>query len=152
MYKTDAMETNELLRIGELSKRSGVSPELLRAWERRYGLLQPQRSAGGLRLYTPEDLERVRAMQRHLADGLAAAEAAALASRARPETDAEAPPLAPAALRDELREALDGFDEPAAQAVIDRLLATLTLDRLLSDVVMPYLEELGERWEREEAS
>jgi len=152
MYKTDLMETNELLRIGELSKRSGVSPELLRAWERRYGLLRPQRSPGGLRLYTPEDLERVRAMQRHLADGLAAAEAAALASRARPETDAEAPPLAPAALRDELREALDGFDEPAAQAVIDRLLATLTLDRLLSDVVMPYLEELGERWEREEAS
>ena len=146
------MAMNELLRIGELSKRSGVSPELLRAWERRYGLLQPQRSPGGLRLYTPEDLERVRAMQRHLADGLAAAEAAALASRTNPETDAGAPPLVATAMRDELREALDGFDEPAAQAAIDRLLATLTLDRLLSDVVMPYLEELGGRWERGEAS
>ena len=33
------------LRIGELSKRSGVSPELLRAWERRYGLLKPARIA-----------------------------------------------------------------------------------------------------------
>ena len=49
-----------LLRIGELSRRSGVSPELLRAWERRYRLLRPTRSAGGLRLYSLEDLERVR--------------------------------------------------------------------------------------------
>ena len=36
-----------LLRIGELSRRTGVSPELLRAWERRYDLLKPTRSAGG---------------------------------------------------------------------------------------------------------
>ena len=68
------------LRIGELSRRSGVSPELLRAWERRYGLLEPTRSPGGLRLYTPDDLTRVQAMQQHLAEGLAAAEAAALAT------------------------------------------------------------------------
>jgi DNA-binding transcriptional MerR regulator len=152
MYKVEAMATNELLRIGELSKRSGVSPELLRAWERRYGLLRPQRSPGGLRLYTPQDLDRVRAMQRHLTDGLAAAEAAALASRGNPETEAAAPPLVPIALRDELRDALDRFDEPAAQAVLDRLLASLTPDHVLSDVVMPYLEELGDRWQRGEAS
>src|ERR1051326_51442 len=101
MYEADQMGPNELLRIGELSKRSGVSPELLRAWERRYGLLRPQRSPGGLRLYAPEDLERVRAMQRHLADGLAAAEAAALASRARPEKEAAAAAPVAAALRDE---------------------------------------------------
>jgi MerR family transcriptional regulator, light-induced transcriptional regulator len=146
------MASNELLRIGELSKRSGVSPELLRAWERRYGLLRPQRSPGGLRLYTREDLERVRAMQRHLADGLAAAEAAQLALRAASETEAEEPPLVSAAIRDDLREALDRFDEPAAQAILDGLLATLTVDHLLTEVVMPYLEELGGRWERGEAS
>src|SRR4051812_9021288 len=74
-----ARHGHRVLRIGELSRRSGVSPELLRAWERRYGLLDPQRSAGGLRLYTGDDLDRVRAMRRHLAGGVAAAEAAALA-------------------------------------------------------------------------
>src|SRR3712207_8366526 len=36
------------LRIGELSRRTGVAPELLRAWERRYGLLRPTRSSGGV--------------------------------------------------------------------------------------------------------
>ena len=39
-----ATETGPSLRIGELSRRVGVSPELLRAWERRYGLLEPART------------------------------------------------------------------------------------------------------------
>jgi MerR family transcriptional regulator, light-induced transcriptional regulator len=136
-----------VLRIGELSKRSGVSPELLRAWERRYGLLQPTRSAGGLRLYSPADLERVRRMREHLDAGVAAAEAAKLAIG-----PSEGPALAPATLRDELTAALDRFDEPSAQAVLDRVLAALTVDTMLGEVILPYLRELGERWERGEAS
>jgi MerR family transcriptional regulator, light-induced transcriptional regulator len=140
-----------LLRIGELSRRSGVSPELLRAWERRYGLLRPTRSSGGLRLYSEDDFERVRVMQRHLGDGLAAAEAAALAAR-EPEHERATPPLLPATARDELAEALDAFDEPRAQAVLDRLLAVATVDAVLSDIVLPYLHELGERWKRGDAS
>src|ERR1044071_6101173 len=73
------IETGPTLRIGELSRRVGVSPELLRAWERRYGLLDPARTDGGLRLYSAEDVRRVRAMQAHLQSGLSAAEAARLA-------------------------------------------------------------------------
>ena len=42
-------------RIGELSRRTGISAQLLRAWEHRYGLFHPARSAGGYRLYTEED-------------------------------------------------------------------------------------------------
>ena len=83
MLYSRCMEAAGALRIGELSRRTGVSPELLRAWERRYGLLQPTRSTGGLRLYAPADLARVQAMQQHLAEGFAAAEAATLAARRR---------------------------------------------------------------------
>jgi MerR family transcriptional regulator, light-induced transcriptional regulator len=142
----------EVLRIGELSKRAGVSPELLRAWERRYGLLRPARSAGGLRLYSPADVERVALMQQHLAAGMAAAEAAALAVREAGDGEAARTPLRSAAIREELAEALDAFDEPRAQAILDRLLALATVETLLSEVVMPYLQELGERWKRGEAS
>jgi DNA-binding transcriptional MerR regulator len=139
-----------MLRIGELSRRSGVSPELLRAWERRYGLLQPTRSDGGLRLYSADDLERVLRMRGHLAAGLAAAEAAALAQR--PDAAATpAPPLPEGAGR-RLAAALDRFDEPEAQAIFDRLLATATVESVVVDVVLPYLRELGARWERGEAS
>src|SRR5579862_3973343 len=64
------------LRIGQFARRVGVSPELLRAWERRYGLLQPIRTEGGFRLYTAADAERVESMKRALDEGLSAAEAA----------------------------------------------------------------------------
>ncbi len=140
------MPTTGFLRIGELSRRSGVSPELLRAWERRYGLLEPTRSAGGLRLYSSADLERVRTMQHHLAEGIAAAEAAALAARPR-VFDAEIP-LAPAAAQSTLRTALSSFDDAGAHAIIDTLISATTLDWSLSEVVVPYLHELGEQWER----
>jgi MerR family transcriptional regulator, light-induced transcriptional regulator len=144
------MDERGLLRIGELSRRSGVSPELLRAWERRYGLLHPTRSPGGLRLYSARDLEQVRAMQAHLAEGLGAAEAATLALRSAVE--AADVPMAPPAARADLDAALSVFDEARAHAVLDAVLGARTLDSTLSDVVLPYLHELGDRWERGDAS
>lgn len=141
-----------LLRIGELSRRSGVSPERLRAWERRYELLRPTRSPGGLRLYSEADLARVRVMRGHLEAGLAAAEAAALAKQDEVAEPAPAVALSPETLRQELADALDGYDEPRAQAVLDRVLAAMTLDAALGEVVLPYLHELGSRWERGDAT
>jgi DNA-binding transcriptional MerR regulator len=140
------------LRIGELSRRVGVSPELLRAWERRYGLLRPARSAGGLRLYSPADVERVMRMQEHLADGLAAAEAAALAVGEAAGEDAAQGELGLGTIREQLSEAFDVLDEPRAQGILDQLLAVATLETLLGEVVLPYLHELGERWQRGETS
>jgi MerR family transcriptional regulator, light-induced transcriptional regulator len=146
--------TETLLRIGELSRRSGVSPELLRAWERRYGLVRPVRSPGGLRLYSLDDVERVRTMRRHLDAGVAAAEAASLATDAGSGLSnggrAEGPRLGEE--RSELAAALDAFDDARAHAVFDRLLALVTVDALVADVVVPYLHDLGERWARGEVS
>src|SRR6476646_2553713 len=129
-----------LLRIGELSKRAGVSPELLRAWERRYGLLRPTRSAGGLRLYSADDVARVRRMRQLLAEGYAAAQAAELALGDAAVEKTDDGELLAAALA-ELSTALDDFDEAGAQAVIDRLLAIVTVETLLDKVVLPYLQE-----------
>jgi MerR family transcriptional regulator, light-induced transcriptional regulator len=156
----DTPDGSPVLRIGELSRRLGVSDHLLRAWESRYGLLQPVRSSGGFRLYSEADALRVRRMQAHLAHGLSAAEAAraVLAEDSRAGADPgraavqhRAPPAA-SELPGILRQALDAFDEPAAQAVLDRLVSDLSLATVLRDVVVPYLTELGERWERGTAS
>ena len=147
------MEQSAHLRIGALSRRVGVSPELLRAWEQRYGLLRPVRSAGGFRLYSTADEGRVRAMRRHLDAGVSAAQAARLAlAEAVPDGDAEEDSGALARLSTELGAALDWLDEPLAHATVDRLLATFTLQTVLRDVVLPYLHDLGERWEQGEAS
>lgn len=137
------------LRIGELSRRTDVAPELLRAWERRYGLLAPSRSDGGYRLYSEDDVERVRAMRTNLAAGLSAAEAARLAIEA---PRADQPGARGASALAGLREALDRFDGTAAHGILDEALSELSLDALLGQIVLPYLAELGARWERGEAS
>jgi DNA-binding transcriptional MerR regulator len=154
----DLGRASAVLRIGELSRRMGVSVHVLRAWERRYGLLQPVRSAGGFRLYSVADESRVRRMQAHLARGLSAAEAAraALNEESEPRAGLHTETVERrGALPDAaglLALAMDDMDEPGAQAVLDRLLADFTVEAVLREVVLPYLHELGERWERGEVS
>lgn len=135
------------LRIGEFSQRVGVSPERLRAWEKRYGLLSPDRSTGGFRLYSDADVARVERMLAHLRSGASAAEAARLAEE-RPVV-AEPPIGGPVRLDqevDRLRQRLEEFDDAGAHAVLDELLATFALETVLRDVILPYLVEVGERW------
>jgi DNA-binding transcriptional MerR regulator len=150
------------LRIGELGRRLGVSEHVLRAWEQRYQLLQPARSAGGYRLYSAADERRGHRMRAHLARGLAAAEAAraVLTEEAGPaprgpghsgpghsgpgHSGPEPGSLADAARI--LEDGLNQFDEPAAQAALDALLARHTVEAVLREVILPYLRDLGERW------
>ena len=156
----DAPDGPPVLRIGELSRRLGVSDHVLRAWESRYGLLQPVRSAGGFRLYSEADESRVRRMQAHLARRAVGRRGGASGARGgqrgpgghgRAAGPHRAAPAA-SELSGDLRQALDAFDEPAAQAVLDRLVSDLSLTAVLRDVVLPYLTELGERWESGTAS
>ena len=74
------------LRIGAFSRRVGESAAVLRAWESRYGLLAPRRTAAGYRLYGAEEAARVVRMRAYLARGVAPAESAqlVLAERRRP--------------------------------------------------------------------
>jgi DNA-binding transcriptional MerR regulator len=131
------------LRIGEFARRVGISPELLRAWERRYGLLHPIRSPGGFRLYTTADAERVARMRHGLESGLSAAEAARIAVEdSRP---------AVGLLEDvtsRLLLAIRGYDEAGAQAVLDESLAAFGLERVLQEVVLPALAQVGDDWEQ----
>jgi DNA-binding transcriptional MerR regulator len=143
-----------VLRIGELSRRLGISDHVLRAWERRYGLLQPVRSAGGFRLYSEADEARVRRMQAYIAEGLSPAEAAQAAladgqvTGTATAVTADAPHGGLADAIGALDRALSDMDEPAAQAVLDRLLTTFTVEAVLREVILPYLYDLGERWQR----
>ena len=130
------------LRIGEFARRVGVSPELLRAWERRYGLLQPIRSEGGFRLYTAQDAERVSRMKAALNEGLSAAEAARRAlAQARPSEglldDA----------RDRFLAAVRRYDDATAHSVLDEALSAFALETVLRDLVLPALRQIGDEWE-----
>ena len=65
----DETRTSPGLRIGEVARRAGVSTATLRAWEARYGLLPPARTAGGQRLYRESDVGRVQAVRRLIDQG-----------------------------------------------------------------------------------
>ncbi|GAC1435864.1 MAG: HTH-type transcriptional repressor CarH [Solirubrobacteraceae bacterium] len=131
------------LRIGEFARRVEVNPDLLRAWERRYGLLQPVRSPGGFRLYSEEDAERVAHMRRALDEGLSAAEAAR-AALDRGSTFAGV--LEDGA--DRLLAAIERYDDAEAHAVLDAGMAAFGLEVVLRDIVFPTLTQVGLKWEQ----
>ena len=140
-----------LLRIGAMSKRVGVTEHLLRAWEMRYGLTKPARSVGGYRLYTLADEYRVRRMLAYLSQGLAAAQAARAAlaeeipgSPAQPTPPSESFDIAQA--YSALQESFDHLDEPAVQAVLDRVFSEYTVETAIRELILPYLQEIGRRW------
>ncbi len=130
------------LRIGEFARRVGVAPDLIRAWERRYGLLAPIRSPGGFRLYTNEDALRVARMRRALDEGMSAAEAARAALEVGPQADVRQPDTAA-----RLLEAIERYDEPAAHAALDESFSALGLEGLLREVILPVLTQVGLNWE-----
>lgn len=143
MYNDLVSFPAEGLRIGEFARRVGVSAAVLRAWERRYGLLEPVRSPGGFRLYTAEDAECVARMQQGLDQGLSAAQAARAArASARPSEGL----LEDAAER--LLASIRTYDEAVVHEVLDESFAAFGLEAVLRDLILPVLTEVGREWEQ----
>jgi MerR family transcriptional regulator, light-induced transcriptional regulator len=144
-----------LLRIGELSRRTGLSADVIRAWERRYDLLRPERTDGGFRLYSSDDISRLRLMQHYLSRGIPTSRAAGLVHRVQTAALDANPGVPPGDVRKALRvlrESLEGFDDGSADRALERLLGVFTPGAVLRDVVLPYLRDLGDRWACGEAT
>lgn len=139
-----------LYRIGELARRVGLTEHVLRAWERRYQVVQPTRTPNGYRLYSGADEQRLRQMLRLVGQGMAPVEAARTVL-AGPSADARGA-LDPAtsrlvsASRRRLRSALLLMIEPKAQEALDEVLALIPLETAITRVLLPMLRELGEAW------
>lgn len=157
------------MQIGDLARRVGVRVDTLRAWERRYGLLRPQRSTGGFRLYSSDDEAIVRAMVREIDRGFPPSQAAKLAlawDAARDGRPGELPsslgaeasstssvgPTHLDAMRAQLGRALVSFDGGRAHELLDALFAEFTLNAVLRDVVLPSLQRIGDGWARGEVT
>src|SRR3954453_8419004 len=142
-------QEHPLLRIGELARRTGVRPETIRAWERRYGLVSPARSEGGYRLYSPVHEARIKEMRALIAGGAAPAEAA---RRIPAPPGPPAPAEAPGEFASRLAAALTAYDEESADALLDHALGAFSLDLFTGSVVLPAMGEIGRGWESGEIS
>lgn len=133
------------LNIAALARRTGVAPDTLRKWEQRYQILQPDRTAGGQRRYTERDVARVEWLRERLDEGYRIGVAASLLG-----TIGVGPGRSPA---DHLRGLLDSITRGETSEIglrLDQAFALLDVDETLEGVVQPLLEEVGERWARDE--
>lgn len=130
------------LNIAAIAQRTGVAPDTLRKWEKRYGVLRPERTAGGQRRYSDEDVARVEWLRARLDEGWRIGAAA----RVLNETSAATPHTDPEQLRIALREAAAATAPARIEALLDQTFGVLPLERSLSEVVSPTLEWIGDEW------
>lgn len=130
------------MRIGEVAARTGVPPATLRAWERRYGALCPERTVGGQRVYGPDDVARVRALTALIDSGVRVSDAARALLSIRTESPRE---LADLLVR-HVWAAVDSFDSPTATASIHEATDLLGIPDAIDYVFVPVLRRLGDEW------
>jgi DNA-binding transcriptional MerR regulator/methylmalonyl-CoA mutase cobalamin-binding subunit len=137
-----------LYRIRTVAELSGVPAATLRAWERRYGVPAPARTASAYRLYSDDDVELIRSMRDLVNGGTAPSEAARVVLAARP---AEARPDAAAqdpleAARDRIVEAAMRFDPEAIELEVRRTLTLGAAVPIFEQALGPALQRVGDLW------
>ena len=159
----------DLYKIKTIANMTGFNPTLLRAWERRYALLDPKRTPTGHRLYTPEDLRVLRRVRVLLDQGRSIGEIVAQGRPRLLSVNAQSPPLQPFPsgesptpkagefpLMEEMREgilraALE-LDDIGVQKILDQAFATVSPAKVLEQLVTPVAQEMGRMWANQIAS
>jgi DNA-binding transcriptional MerR regulator/methylmalonyl-CoA mutase cobalamin-binding subunit len=146
--------------IKQAASRSGVSVQLLRAWERRYGIVEPARTASGYRLYDDASIDRLRAMRLLVEDGWTPSNAAGHlletgddgVERVLQAAVAAAPDGAPAAdgraagLAEEFVDAARTLDEERLERILDDMFVRGSFERVAGEHLMPAMVAVGEGW------
>lgn len=149
--------------IKRAAELSGVPAATLRAWERRYGLVEPERTDAGYRLYDDDAVDRVRDMAVLVADGWSASTAAAEVRRRRETptasttaatpaspgqvTSAPAPtPAVGADMTRRLIEAASAMDATGVARVLDERFALGSFESVVDEWLLPTLDEVGNAW------
>jgi DNA-binding transcriptional MerR regulator/methylmalonyl-CoA mutase cobalamin-binding subunit len=145
--------TERTYRIQKVAELTGVPAGLIRAWERRYGVLRPRRTGGGYRAYSEDDVEVLRRLKQLTAEGVPISDAVRQLPDIRREVKAadvtQALPRGGNQV-DELKarilEAAAKLDQGAVGAALDEALAALPPVAAYELVMVPVQREVGERW------
>jgi MerR family transcriptional regulator, light-induced transcriptional regulator len=147
-------QTDVLLNISAVERETGLSKDVLRIWERRYGFPEPKRDDGAERQYPPEQVAKLRAIKRLMDTGMrpgklmrrSLAELNMLAeTRAGPRREAIAP-----ALERDLLALLKSHNAPSLQHALANQLMRQGLQRFVLETITPLNRAVGEAWMRGE--
>lgn len=144
-------------RINVAAEMSGVSEGLIRAWERRYGVLKPKRTPSGYRAYTEADISVLKRLKQLTEEGVSIAEAVKLLPsikrdvREQLEKAERATPRAPRPgqtdkWRQEILVAAERLDQQAIEAVLDEAMVSMPPVTFWDELLAPLQREVGERW------
>jgi DNA-binding transcriptional MerR regulator/methylmalonyl-CoA mutase cobalamin-binding subunit len=145
--------------IREAADRAGMTSELLRAWERRYGIVTPRRTPAGYRLYDEPAIARVRAMRSLVDEGWTPSAAAAAVKdlpdgelpHAAPPRDVTAEDTTTELIQRFVRAAAD-MDTVGVQSFLDEVSARGSFEAVMNRYLFPALHALGDAWERGDVS
>jgi len=135
---------NDLLPMRDVVSLTGINPVTLRAWERRHGLIRPQRTEGGHRLYTAEDVQRIRDILRWTGSGLPISKVGELLARRSGEVSLPTVPNADYIehWRSAVLRATKAFDRQALEGIHGQLFTLYPKTTVLLDVLMPVWRSL----------
>lgn len=150
---------HESLPLRTVVRLTGLTPDVIRAWERRYGVVAPTRGPRGARLYSDADVAQLRLLRQAVASGRAIGDVARL-SRAELEgllglvpaaaLAASAAPAPGAVASDGVVNAaiaaLERFDATAVDRCVSDALLALGVRDFVARVAVPLMTEVGERW------
>ena len=133
-------------------RRTGLSADVIRAWERRYGAVSPTRSNGRQRLYSENDVVRLSLLQRATSAGHSIGEIATLDADALKALVGQGLPreierreLAASVLEESLA-ATEAFDGVALEQTLKRVVLSLGAERFVDEIAGAFLREIGDRW------
>jgi methanogenic corrinoid protein MtbC1 len=166
---------NKPTEIGEhpiqvVAQRTGLSPDVLRIWERRYGVVNPSRSATGRRLYSNRDVEHLVLLRRATLAGRSISQVAGLEAeelRNLVEADEVAAARSPRVIDERPRRAAGESQRAAEQReacitavkaidseALEKALSVASLEMspaaVVNEVVVPLMEEIGTMWKEGE--
>ncbi|MGE7991226.1 MerR family transcriptional regulator [Pseudomonas sp. NPDC089554] len=139
----DNLAHQELFPIREVARLTGVNPVTLRAWERRYGLIQPTRTDSGHRLYSQADIDTIACILGWLRRGVAVSKVGGILARSQARDGWTTGSLdAQASLQAQVREATQAFDSQALERLFEQLFTSHPPEQVLGEVFMPVWEAL----------
>jgi len=139
----DAAKPDEgIYPIREVSRLTGVNAVTLRAWQRRYGLVQPARTEKGHRLYSEQDIRQIGEILSWLERGVSIGQVKGLLSepQSQPVSDHWQQTL------EQFSQALLAFNQRKAEAELNDLLASYPFELVRSRVLQPLVEQLLGLW------
>ncbi|MBC8334349.1 MAG: MerR family transcriptional regulator [Anaerolineales bacterium] len=156
------MKESATYNLGTVKRETGLNGDTLRAWERRYGLPMPERSAGGQRLYSQHDIEVIKWLISKQTEGLSISRAVSLWNdltengtdpllRERPthlsqNSSVQLSEENMEDIRNQWISACLAFDEKTAEQVIHRAFAISPLESVCQNIILGGLREIGKKW------